>query len=118
VLRDFAKKRHFPSTPNWAPFPLGDDLEVTLPAEMMLKVEDPKPLFVKIMNRISQSPTLGKFIFMCIFITLLRDNFKKAFLFEGLVQLQKNSRFYYFEIIKKIFISRTRTTLKKSRFYF
>jgi hypothetical protein len=66
VLRVFAKKRQFLLTPNWAPFPLGDDLEVTLPAEMMLKVEDPKPLFVKIMNRISQSPTLGKFIDMRI----------------------------------------------------
>ncbi len=51
-----------------APFPLGDDLEVTLPAEMMLKVDDPKPLFVKIMNRISRSPTLGKFIDMCVFL--------------------------------------------------
>jgi hypothetical protein len=51
-----------------APLPLGDDLEVTLPAEMMLKVEDPKPLFVKIMNRISQSPTLGKFMQICILL--------------------------------------------------
>ncbi len=81
-----------------APFPVGDDLEVTLPAEMMLKVEDPKPLFVKIMNRISQSPTLGNYAHS--FILLFPEKLITSFIFYGRLQLKKSHGIIHKKIFK------------------